>query len=255
MSVSVWLAPLLDVRRLATAMPRYVRYLRDWRRYARLPGAEPLRLADAHPCLHDRTASNAFDGHYFYQDIWAYTQIARRRPAEHVDVGSNVYFVGMLTAIAPVTFVDIRPLRARLAGLTCRTGSLLDLPYPDASVASLSCLHVAEHVGLGRYGDPLAPDGTRRAAAELARVLAPGGDLYFGVPVGRPRVCFNAHRVHAPQQILDYFADLRLVAFAGVDDRYHFHPTADPADFADERYACGLFHFTRDAACAPESLQ
>ena len=62
-----------------------------------------------------------------------------------------------------------------------------------------------------------APLGTRKAAAELQRVLAPGGQLLFSLPVGRPRVEFNAHRVHDPREVASWFA-LELVEFAGVDD-------------------------------------
>ena len=67
---------------------------------------------------------------------------------------------------------------------------------------------MAEHIGLGRYGDPLDPLGTRKAAAELQRVLAPGGQLLFSLPVGRPRVEFNAHRVHDPHEVASWFDGL-----------------------------------------------
>ena len=40
-----------------------------------------------------------------------------------------------------------------------------------------------EHIGLGRYGDPIDPQGTEKAATELQRVLAPGGDLYLSLPI------------------------------------------------------------------------
>src|SRR5207253_10606962 len=69
---------------------------------------------------------------------------------------------------------------------------LLSLPFADRSVESLSCLHVAEHVGLGRYGDELDPEGTVKAARELQRVVAPAGRLYFALPVGRPRTEFRS---------------------------------------------------------------
>ena len=58
-------------------------------------------------------------------------------------------------------------------------------------------MHVVEHIGLGRYGDPVDYDGDLKAIAELQRVLAPGGNLFFVVPVGQPRIMFNAHRVYS----------------------------------------------------------
>jgi hypothetical protein len=124
-------------------------------------------------------------------------------------------------------------------------GSVLAMPFGDRSLESLSCLHVAEHIGLGRYGDPLDPGGTVKAAAELQRVLREQGQLLFSLPVGRPRVCFNAHRIHDPRRIPEMFGELELIEFSGIDDRGTFVRRCDPADLAGERYACGLYRFTR----------
>lgn len=245
-----WLQPVVDLDKVALGFREYAKYRRDWRTYSAMTGAEPLARENAYPCLYDRTSAHPFDAHYFFQDVWAFKSILAARPREHVDVGSRAILVGMLTAITHTIFVDIRPLDVVLENYQSRPGSILALPFTDNSVPSLSCLHVAEHIGLGRYGDPLDPLGTQKACRELARVLAPGGDLYFAVPVGRPRVCFNAHRIHAPQQILDYFGDLDLREFSAVDDAGRFVKDAEPAGLAGARYACGLFRFSR-AAEAP----
>jgi SAM-dependent methyltransferase len=239
--------PPLGVHLLrAAATPALAaRYLRDRRAYQRLPGAEPLCWRDALPKLGDRLATTPFDSHYFFQDVWAARQVAALAPERHVDVGSLIDYVGLLTAICEVVFIDIRPLAVGLDRLQPLAGSILDLPLGDCSVASLSCLHVAEHIGLGRYGDPLDPLGTRRAASELQRVLAPGGQLLFSLPVGRPRVCFNAHRVHDPQSVLDMFDELELLEFAGVDDEGNFLPGIAPQELAEARYSCGMYRLRR----------
>jgi hypothetical protein len=51
--------------------------------------------------------------------------------------------------------------------------------------------------------------------AAFGRVLAPGGRLYFSVPIGRVRVVFNAHRVFSPRTVLASFPSLRVVSFLG----------------------------------------
>jgi hypothetical protein len=109
----------------------------------------------------------------------------------------------------------------------------------------LSCLHVAEHIGLGRYGDELDPYGTLKSCAELARVLAPGGFLYFSLPVGKPRICFNAHRIHSPEQILNYFRNLQLVSLSGIDDDNAYHELISIEQLSSMNYGCGLFVFTK----------
>src|SRR5439155_21570567 len=203
-----WCSQIVDPLRMASGLRGIPWYLADWWAYAKLPGAESLSLIESCPQFHDRTDTTPFDRHYFFLSGWAMRRIIANRPSRHTDVASLGLFVNMLSAIVPVAFLEFRPLPAKLAGLEPLAGSMLALPFLDNSIQSLSCLHAAEHVGLGRYGDSLDPEGTKKAARELVRVLAPSGHLYFAVPIGKQRVCFNAHRVHNPKSIIDYFADL-----------------------------------------------
>jgi hypothetical protein len=169
------------------------------------------------------------------------------KPKLHVDVGSNVKFVGFTTAITKVQFVDIRPLDVQyLDNFENVKGSILEMPYDSNTLESISCLHVAEHIGLGRYGDPLDPQGTMKAAKELTRCLAKGGHLLFSLPVGKPRLCFNAHRIHSPHQILDYFSGLKLLELSGSDDQKRFIENIDIGVLENAEYACGMFWFTRE---------
>ena len=116
-----------------------------------------------------------------------------------------------------------------------------------ADEAGIYCLHVAEHIGLGRYGDPLDPLGTRKAAAELERVVAPGGQLLFSLPVGRPRVEFNAHRVHDPAEVASWFSRCSLREFAGVDDGGVFRRHRSLDELAGATYACGMYQLIASA--------
>ena len=240
------LRPFYDPLFFFPAFPRYFRFLKDRLRYSRLPGAEKMGFRDTYPQIHESTETTAFDHHYFYQDIWAFKKIYASGAKSHVDVASRIDFVGFLSAFCKVIFIDIRPLIVNLENFECKKGDILDMPFADNRVESLSTLHVAEHIGLGRYGDPLDPEGTKKACQELARVLAPGGNLYFSLPIGRPRLCFNAYRIHSPQQILDYFSDLRLVELSGIDDKGNFACNIDRKILDQADYGCGLFHFTKD---------
>ena len=122
----------------------------------------------------------------------------------------------------------------------------MKLPYPDNWVNSLSCLHVIEHIGLGRYGDPIDPDGFSKAATELVRVLAPGGSLYFGTPIGKEKLYFDAHRVFSVETIMEIFQNLTLQEFSLINDKARgIIPNASFAEANDCSYGCGLFVFTK----------
>lgn len=240
-----WLSQIADPVRAARGALGFRRYFADWYHYVRLPEAETIHLGDAYPQVHDCTNTTPFDAHYFYANGWAMRRIVAVSPRHHVDIGSQTTFVSLLGAVVPVIFADYRPLRANMAGCHCMCGNLLALPFADYSVPSLSCLHVIEHTGLGRYGDPLDPEGTWTATRELARVLAPGGHLFLATPIGRPRVCFNAHRIYAAETICKMVPELELVEFSGVNDEGHYLERTDLSTFHDNEYACGFFRFTR----------
>ncbi len=240
-----WTAPVADPVVAARGLAGYAWFFADWRRYTRLPDAERIRFVDAYPQLHDRTAASPVDPHYFYSNGWAMRRIVARAPAVHIDVASQSMFANLLGAVIPVIFVDYRPLNARLAGLRSVGGSLYELPFRDGSLPSLSCLHVLDNVGLGRYGDPLDPKGAFRAVREMVRALAPAGDLFLSTPVGKARLCFNAHRIHRPEAILDMASDLELREVSAVTDHGDFVEHVDIERLDEAEYACGLYWFRK----------
>jgi len=225
------------------------RFIVHWIKYARTAGAQRIGVLDLHPCLGDWSAHTPFDAHYFYQGAWLARQLSGAKPARHVDVGSSVLTMSVLSAWIDTVFVDYRPLKASLPRLNSVAGDILRLPFADNSLHSLSCLHVIEHIGLGRYGDPIDPQGSAKAAFELQRIVRPGGKLFLSLPIGRERICFNAHRVHAPNSVIGMFGQLKLVEFSYVDDAGQLRERQQPASAKDLQYGCGLFHFEKPVSC------
>jgi hypothetical protein len=236
-------------------IPGYFWFIRDWLRYKAAGGT--AKISDWYPCVLDKTSTTTFDPQYFYQAVWGLKKIMASSPEKHVDVGSEISFVGMLSAVTNVTFVDIRPIRAQLERFSCLEGSIVSLPYDSGSVESLSCMHVIEHIGLGRYGDPLDPDGSTKACHELARVISPGGMLYITVPIygdkkAVVKVNFNGLRNFSAKEVISYFPDLELVSFSMVHGNGEFAQDVEPENatvtlsgFTD--YALGMFEFRRPA--------
>jgi len=239
-----YITPVIIFRPLNIA--RYFTfYFKDMIKYKLMKGSERIKLIDTYPILDEKTAKTKFDPHYFFQSAWTMKKIYEHKAISHVDVGSQINLIANLCAITKVTFIDLRPLSAKFENLSSKKGSILEMPYEKDSINSLSCLHVAEHIGLGRYGDPLDPKGTEKAAKELSRVLAKKGNLYFSLPIGKPRLCFNAHRIHSPEQILNYFKELKLIELSGVDDAGKFIRNVTLEEMKNWEYGCGLFHFTK----------
>ena len=197
--VRSWVLPFVDPRQLASLvyLPRFLSELSSYRRLA---NGQRVRLGDAYPCLSDRLPRTPFDPHYFFQGAWLSRRLRETRVEQHVDVGSSVVMLSVLSAQLPVLFVDYRPLRVALPGLTCIGGDLTRLPFADNSIESLSCLHVIEHVGLGRYGDRINPRGSEQAMQELARVVRTRRTL-VRIHARRPRtrVLQRASRLRSTQ--------------------------------------------------------
>jgi SAM-dependent methyltransferase len=228
----------------------------EFDRFVELAGSAPrlpMRTVDVNPQLSDRASITPIDRHYTYHPAWAARVLAKTQPNKHVDISSTVNFCAIVSAFVPVDFYDFRPAPIELNGLYTGAADLTQLHFPSDSIASLSCMHVIEHVGLGRYGDPLDPDGDLKAISELVRVVAPGGDLLVATPIGQPRVAFNAHRVYDYEAFARYFAPLELVEFTLIEEHGEggLIVAPEPERVRAEYYACGCFWFRKPKKSSP----
>ncbi|GHV56136.1 hypothetical protein AGMMS49579_20360 [Spirochaetia bacterium] len=203
---------------------------------------------DRLPCLEDNTTNTEFEPHYTYHPAWAARVLAKTMPKEHIDISSSIYFVTYISAFVPIKFYDYRPAKVNLTNLQSGFTDITKLPFDDNSIESLSSMHVVEHIGLERYGDPFDPQGDIKAMHELERVLKPGGNLLFVVPIaGTMRIQYNAHRIYTYKNIIRYFANLQLVLFSLITDDAQFIENADAKIAAKQKWGCGCFWFTKTA--------
>lgn len=148
------------------------------------------------------------------QFLFASDVLARLGATDIVDVGSHRAWTIGVAAGLRVRTVDVRPPASLPANEEFLEGQAERLPFPDGSVPFLTSLSSIEHFGLGSYGDDFDPHGDRKAAAEFARVLAPGGHLVLTtLCTGRDTsfAVFNTRRVYSLTDIAALFPSLELV--------------------------------------------
>jgi SAM-dependent methyltransferase len=204
-----------------------------------------IKISDFYPCIKDKTIKTKFDTHYIYHTSWAARKVREINPVVHTDISSSLYFSGIVSTFIPVNFYDYRPAELNLSNLKSEHTDLTKLQFPDNSIKSLSCMHTVEHVGLGRYSDPIDPNGDLKAISELKRVLNDNGYLLFVVPVGKPKIEFNAHRIYSYEQIEEYFKDLKIKEFTLITDEGKFIENADKNLVKEQKYGCGCFLFIK----------
>lgn len=220
---------------------RLVSFYRDLLTYRNDNPRFSFKWKDVYPCVFDKTTQTPLGAVYFYQDTWCARKVFETKPKEHHDVGSMAEMVGIISQFTPTTMVDIRPLPLQLSGLSFIKGDILHLPFSDRSISSLSSICVIEHIGLGRYGDTADAFGSEKAADELARVLAPNGNLFLSVPIDSTnKILFNAHRAFTREYVLELFKELTL-----VEEKYIYGDSLTETYAPQQGEGTGLYHFCR----------
>ena len=207
----------------------------------------PLKFAGVSPFLSDVGDRAGGLGSYFHQDLWAAKKIYESKPGTHIDIGSRLDgFIGHLLVFMEVTVIDIRPMQSKVQGLNFLQGDATSLGiFEDNQVDSLSALHVAEHFGLGRYGDDIDPDACFKFINNLQRVLSVDGRLLFSVPIGVEGLTFNAQRTFHPRTVVELFDQLELISFSAVSKQQGIVKNLDINEAIGREYTVGLYEFVK----------
>jgi hypothetical protein len=166
----------------------------------------------------DETRSSTYPLIYTDEEVDAYLDKVKRREwsiygmtdhwlwdsfEKHPIRGKSVAVMGSLTpwyessclafggSPTTIEYNKILVRTARLKALTVDEFERAPVQF-DAAISISSF----EHDGLGRYGDPLDPDGDLKAMRKMKQVVRPGGLMYFAVPIGLDRIIFNMARVY-----------------------------------------------------------
>mgnify|MGYP001552382912 CR=1 FL=1 len=196
----------------------------------------------------ENTNVTRFSAHYIYHPAWAARIVKKIAPTFHTDISSTLHFCSIVSAFIPIKFYDYRPANIHLSDLHSGKADLTALPFADGSIESISCMHTIEHIGMGRYGDPIDPEGDLKAIKELQRVTRKGGSILFVIPIGKPRIMWNAHRIYSYKQVMSYFTGFDMEDFYLIPDNAAETSPVENATEAQadaQKYGCGCFWFVK----------
>ena len=225
----------------------FSRYRKELREFQKLGG----RVDRNFMILADYSdQSGEATGHYFHQDLLVAQMIFHDNPNRHIDVGSSIGgFVAHVASFREIEVLDVRPLIE--TGHSNIIFHQADLMKENALeiTDSLSCLHVIEHFGLGRYGDSIDPKGYIKGFNNLIDMLKPGGVLYISFPIGENnKVYFNAHRVFHPLDILSWSdkpITLTRFDYVDIDGKLQTIVDVENEKLNILEYGCGIYTFRK----------
>jgi hypothetical protein len=213
-----------------------------------------FKISNIFPILNERHSGSGINsGHYFHQDLLIAKKIFEINPKRHIDIGSRTDgFVAHVASFRNIEVLDIRPNQFIHSNIKSVQADLMNLTeYQYECTDSISSLHVIEHFGLGRYGDPIDSEGHIKGLDGIYKMLKKGGIFYFSTPIGPQRIEFNAHRVFSINYLMKYFSKYYILkAFHYVDDNgdLHFDVKLDQNAYHTNfncQYGCGIFELIK----------
>lgn len=228
----------------------YLKYYRQKNEFTKLGGI----ITHTYPILWDYDAeAGSASGHYFHQDLVVASYINKKNPIRHIDIGSRIDgFVAHVASFRKIEIMDVRELKSSdHNNISFIKADLMKSENAKENITdSISCLHAIEHFGLGRYNEPLDPNGHKKAFENIIKMLKIGGSLYISFPIANSNeVHFNAHRVFNPKDIFFWSRHCKKLAlenFDYVDDSGNLHRNINlDTEKFDLKWGCGIYNFTK----------
>ena len=123
-------------------------------------------------------------------------------PIELATLGHEVYGVDVLEY--GLTHPNFRFIK----------GDIMNVELSDNFFDAITCISTIEHIGLGRYGDPIRHDGDKAAVQKMSKLLRNGGRIILSAPFGKSGVCYYdgvpLHRIYDYQRLKNLLSGLRI---------------------------------------------
>ncbi len=230
-------------------------YYRDYKKFKSQKGQNSdFFIGHSDPVLNQKNVSSGvMSGHYFHQDLLIARRIYENKPLKHIDIGSRTDgFIAHVAVFREIELFDIRPQKSKVKNISFKQVDIMNLP--DTMIGycdSVSSLHVIEHIGLGRYGDPIDYYGHIKAIDNIYKILKESGKFYFAVPMGKQRIEFNSRRVFSIEYLLQLFNHkFKPDKFNYVNDKGDLFEDVEMDDNNIKNnfgcnYGCAIFELTK----------
>lgn len=222
----------------------------DLQEYNRLNSRKSLEasVSQMKPVVTDRYSKKDRDD-CFLRDLWAAKLVVRSDITQHVDIGldANGFIGHLLAAGVKVWGVSLKELAFEDENLHIIKDDMITLTQiPDESIESMSALGSVECLGLGRYGEEIAPEAFYNCFLQMQKKVKPGGMIYVSVPIGYERVEFNSHRIFRADTVIKIFSSMKLREYSCISDgRIEFHVDLHQYDYDYNKTRFGLFCFAK----------
>ena len=210
------------------------------------------KINSLYPVLEDYdTSFNNHKNQFFHADLYISQKIFDENPPNHIDIGSRVD--GLVGHLASFRELDVLELRSVDISPHKNINFIRDditkikNKKNENKYISISSVGVIGHIGLGRYGDSLDPDGPTKAIKSICDLAKENANIYIMVPVGKESIEFNAHRIFNPKNIVDKFEqnNCKLVEFSLVNDHGNLILNSSLSSGENLNFGGGIFVFKK----------
>ena len=239
---------MLVFKRILRDLPKLRRYLQDLKSFQSLGGNVDKWSIHLHE---DGDFAGDASGHYFWQDLVVAQWVLTQKKNLVADIGSRLDgYVSHVASSQKVFVIDIRPIKKAIPNVEFIKDDILNYKSKKR-FEIVTSLHTLEHIGLGRYGDPIDPIGHIKSFSALAKMTLPKGQLVVSFPIdSQTRVEFNGQRMVGYQEPLKWAKEnnlkfVKFICLRSDDDLVYCKSISSLAKFSVEPGALGIYFFKK----------